>query len=313
MKKRVPALGMSLLFLMGVLPFHAFATEQAVYRSTRSNVAIPLTVTQEILGGDPDEEPPFTYALEPMDEPGEPMITGIEEEDEEDDGVYYAYFLLDYEDVGTYEYELVQENPEHPNFSHDDTTYDIRVKVYRTADGNLNANITAYEAGESGKVDDVIFSNEYDSPEPEPSTQPSAEPSTEPSTEPSSEPSTEPSSEPSTEPTVEPSSEPSTEPSSEPSTEPTVEPSAEPSTEPSVEPSVSPSVAPSENVTPSPSPSVKPTTTTKTTGSSGTTSSKSNPYTGDNSALAWWLTITAAAVVLLLAFLAVTKRRSHNK
>jgi pilin isopeptide linkage protein len=163
-KKRAAALGIAFLLLTGVLPFHAFASEQST--QNKDSVSVAFEVDLEIEGDAPEDDTVFTFILEADDgapEPSSPYAVIKGEGETEFDKITYT-------EPGDYEYTIYERDDGAPNYIYDTKVYTMDVDVCYGNDGQLTATCSAYNQQQrTEKEPEVSFVNEYDDSIPVPS------------------------------------------------------------------------------------------------------------------------------------------------
>lgn len=134
------------LVLLGVTP--VYAAEPA---------SIQFEIHLDITGDIPSSAKSFTFVLEaidnaPMPERDTLRLTGTESG---------KFSPIAYSKPGTYHYTVCQVIGDTNGYVYDDTVYDLDVYVTTDDSGSLDAVIWAYEAGDSEKTDEILFTNQY--------------------------------------------------------------------------------------------------------------------------------------------------------
>jgi pilin isopeptide linkage protein len=154
-KKCVASLVITLLFVVGMLPIQAFATDQSAQ-------SVDIEVELQIQGDTPLEDATFTFILEAEDDAPTPAST-------------YATRIgagnVDFGDIefthtGVYHYKISEQDDGNEHYIYDDTVYSVDVGVTYDHYGNLVTNVVAYydtnERGQRGiKEPEILFINEY--------------------------------------------------------------------------------------------------------------------------------------------------------
>lgn len=144
--------------MIAVLLFQVQALAAVDYSCT---VSIPVEV--QVTGDSAPTGVDFTVTLAsagedvPMPEEDTLVIT--------DSGVD-AFGLITYTKPGDYVYTVTQVVGSETDFIYDDTSYTVTVRVVNDGQGGLTAEIWAIEEGGTVKVDEILFNNIYDVPDP---------------------------------------------------------------------------------------------------------------------------------------------------
>ena len=189
-KKEVPNINMNLkkqrfhklllfILLIAVLlmPMQAFA------ENTGCTVSIPVEV--QVKGDTAPSGVAFQVVITPVDSanpmPEQTTVTI------KDTGKA-SFGPISYTVPGDYQYTIHQEKGKQANFTYDQTSYTVTVRVVNGKDGKLQAEIWAVKANETDKVDTIRFENTYAKPNTPttPTQKPTPKPTTTPQTKPAS-------------------------------------------------------------------------------------------------------------------------------
>ena len=144
---------------------------QALAADYSCTVSLPVTV--QVTGDSAPTGVDFTVVLAPVGE-GVPMPA----EDTlviTDSGVD-AFGPITYTKPGDYVYTVTQVVGSETDFIYDDTSYTVTVRVVNDGQGGLTAEIWAIEEGGTVKVDEILFNNIYDAPDPDDGSASSSDP-----------------------------------------------------------------------------------------------------------------------------------------
>jgi pilin isopeptide linkage protein len=156
-KKSVTSLVMTLLLVTGMLPIQAFATDQSAQDTNVGSV--DFEVELQIQGDTPLEDAAFTFELEAEDDAPVPSNTYVTRT-----GAGNVNFGdIEFTHTGEYHYKISEQNDGIENYTYDDTVYRVDVAVTYDSDGNMVANIVAYDDASEGdtKEPEIVFVNGY--------------------------------------------------------------------------------------------------------------------------------------------------------
>ena len=131
---------------------------------------------------------PTTVVIEAVDDAPLPEVTEVEVEDS-------AEFVLEYTDLGIYEYRISQKAGDEEDVTYDETVYDVTVYAVME-DEQFVTRLVVSVADSEDKLAEISFVNVLPEPEPEPAPEPEPDPIPEPEPTPAPEPESEPSSTP---------------------------------------------------------------------------------------------------------------------
>lgn len=124
-------------------------------------IAIP--VATEVTGKNVPEGTEFSIVLEsvedgnPIPEQTQVVICDTDEA---------SFGPITYTKPGDYQYTIYQEKGNVKHFVYDPSVFTVTVRVTNDGNGGLSATIWAIKDGEENKVDEVVFENKYEEPEP---------------------------------------------------------------------------------------------------------------------------------------------------
>lgn len=136
---------------------------QALAADYSCTVSLPVSV--EVTGDSAPDGVDFTLTLAPA---GEDVPMPEEDTLVITDSGTDAFGPITYTKPGDYVYTVTQEAGSEADFIYDDTSYTVTVRVVNDGQGGLTAEIWAIEEGGTIKVEEILFNNIYDVPDPGP-------------------------------------------------------------------------------------------------------------------------------------------------